>query len=123
MKTEKMQKADRFPEWLETEATVTGCHYEFARMNTLTLGIATDANQFLIAFSYYAHGQTYTDEFTSPVLVEQGTKFTVLYNPLAPQQNSKSRSASMGRSPLIALGVAGSIVLAMVYVAMMRGCS
>jgi hypothetical protein len=90
-----MPQRKPLPAWLETEATVTGCHYEFARMNTLTLGVAVDANPFLIAFSYYAHGRTYEDEFTSPVAIEQGRKFVVRYNPLAPQQNSKARDGHL----------------------------
>jgi len=111
------------PPWLETQASVTGCTYQFARMNTLTLGIATDNNQFLITFTYRAHGQTYTDRFTSPTYLEQGATFPVSYNPLDPQQNTKSASASASNPPLFALGVAGSIILSVVWLAWMRGCN
>ena len=55
--------------WLETQAEVTGCRYEFARMNTLSLGIASSRSRFIISFSYYAHAKTFCDEFTSPVAI------------------------------------------------------
>jgi hypothetical protein len=108
--------------WLETEAEVTACRYEFARMNTLSLGIAAESNHFIVSFSYYAHAKTFSDEFTSTVAMEQGKTFPVLYNPLNPQQNSQSESASTSRPPLFALGIAGSIVISLLYLAMMRGC-
>jgi hypothetical protein len=111
------------PPWLETHAHVTACKYKFARMNTLTLGIPADKNQFLITFAYYAHGKTYTDEFTSPTYLEQGETFILSYNPLAPQQNTRSSSSPTSRAPLFAIGVLGSIVLSLLYLGMMRGCN
>jgi hypothetical protein len=110
--------------WLETQAEVTACHYEFARMNTLSLGIATKPNQFIISFAYYAHATTFNDEFSSPVAMEQGEIFPIFYNPLNPQQNRQSESASpsTSRAPLFALGIAGSIVISLLYLAMMNGC-
>jgi hypothetical protein len=92
-------------------------------MNTLTLGIPADSNRFLISFTYYAHGKTYSDEFTSPTYLEQGATFPISYNPLAPQQNSKSASTRTGRAPLFALGIAGSILLSLLYLSMMHGCN
>ena len=111
------------PSWLETQATVTACKYQFARLHTLTLGIPTEDGSFLIAFSYYAHGKTYTDEFTSPAYLEQGSTFPVSYNPLAPQQNTKSASHSPTRAPLFTIAVAGSIILSVLYLAFLHGCN
>jgi hypothetical protein len=111
------------PAWLETQAEVTACKYQFARMNTLTLGIPTDKNQFLITFTYYAHGKNYTDQFTSPTYMQQGRAFSISYNPLAPQQNSKSVSSPATGTSLFAIGVAGSVVLSVVYFAFLRGCN
>lgn len=108
--------------WLETQAEVTACRYEFARMNTLSLGIATSRNQFIISFSYYAHAKTFCDEFISPVAMGKGETFPVFYNPLNPQQNSRSESAPTSRVPVFAYGVAGSIVISLLYLAMMGGC-
>ncbi|MFY9936106.1 MAG: hypothetical protein WAK33_04520 [Silvibacterium sp.] len=114
--------------WLETQAEVTECHYEFARMNTLTLGIAPEANRFSVSFTYCAHAQTFSGEFTSPVAMEQGRTFPVFYNPLKPQENRQSESGATGsgltgRSPLFAIGIAGSVVISLLYLAMMQGCN
>ncbi|WP_213805953.1 hypothetical protein [Granulicella sp. dw_53] len=109
--------------WLETEARVTSCEYQFARMNTLTLGIPTNTNPFLITFTYYAHAKTYTDQFTSPTYLEQGALFPISYNPLAPQQNNKSTNSPATRTPLFAIAVAGSILLSVLYLATLRGCN
>ena len=112
------------PPWLETQARVTACKYQFARMNTLTLGIPADKNQFLITFAYYAHGKTYTAEFSSPTYLEQGQTFPVSYNPLVPQQNTKSSSSPpSNRAPLFAMGVIGSVLLSLLYLGMMHGCN
>ena len=66
------ERFDSAVPWLETQAEVTDCHYEFARMNTLTLGIAPDSYRFLISFTYYAHAKTFSGEFTSPVAMLKG---------------------------------------------------
>ena len=89
--------------WLETQAEVTACRYEFARMNSLSLGIATRSDQFRISFSYYAHAKTFCDEFTSPVATGTGESFPVFYNPLNPKQNSRSEAAPTSRVPPLSL--------------------
>jgi hypothetical protein len=123
--TELNRTLDPSSAWLETQAQVTGCHYEFARMNVLMLGIASDTNRFRISYTYYAHATTFRDEFTSPVAMEQGKTFPVSYNPLNPQENRQSvpRTASTSRNPLFALAIAGSIVISLLYLAMMHGCN
>jgi hypothetical protein len=116
------QPFDSSVPWLETQAEVTACRYEFARMNTFSLGIVTSPNRFMVSFSYYAHAKTFCDQFTSPVAMGNGETFPVFYNPLNPQQNSRSESAPTSRVPLFAYGVAGSIVISLLYLAMIGGC-
>ncbi len=111
------------PPWLETEAKVTACKYEPSRMNTLTLGIPADENHFLITFTYRAHGKNYTDEFTSPTYLQQGEAFPITYNPLAPHQNNKSAATPTTKTPLFAVGIAGSIILSLIWLVLMHGCS
>jgi hypothetical protein len=107
---------------METTATVVACEYQFARMNTLLLGLQSGA-RFRIAFDYRAQGRTYSDEFQSPVAIPQNERFTVRYNPHRPEENDRSgKAGSGGRVPLMAIGVAGSIVLSLLWLAMMRGC-
>jgi hypothetical protein len=113
----------RDPEWMETTATVVACEYQFARMNTLLLGIQAQ-KKFRIAFDYRAHGQTYSDEFQSSVAIAQNERFSIRYNPLNPRENDRSRrTGSPGRTPLFALGIAGSIILSLVWLVTMRGCA
>jgi hypothetical protein len=109
-----------FP-WLETQARVTACKYEFGAGQALAFGIPT-SKHFLITFSYYAHGKTFTGEFRSPTYLEQGKTFSITYNPLAPQQNSKSAAIPTTKTPLFAIGIAGSVILSLIWLAMMRGC-
>jgi hypothetical protein len=109
------------PPWLETTAQVTACKYEFGAGQALAFGIPT-SKHFLITFSYYAHGKTFTGEFSSAAYLEQGKTFTITYNPLAPQQNSKSATTPITKTPLFAIGIMGSIVISLVWLAMMRGC-
>jgi hypothetical protein len=111
------------PPWLETEAKVTACKYQASRINTLTLGIPTDKNHFLITFTYYVHRKPYTDEFTSPTYLEQGAIFPIAYNPLAPQQNSKSTSTPTTGTQLLTVGIAASVILSLIWLVLMHGCN
>jgi len=113
--------------WITTDATVTSCRFQFARMNTWTLGIQTE-EKFRITFDYYAHGKLYSDEFQSSVAIPQNTSVPIRYNPLAPEQNDRtsgpnrrSDNANPRRAQLI-VGVAGSVVLSLLWLALLRGC-
>jgi hypothetical protein len=116
----KRQQGSEVP-WLETQARVSACKYEFGAGQALAFGIPT-SKHFLITFSYYAHGKTFTDEFRSSTYLEQGKAFTITYNPLAPQQNNKSTSVPTTKTPLFAIGIAGSVIISLIWFAMMRGC-
>jgi hypothetical protein len=116
--------AAQTPSWIETEATVTSCRFQFAHMNTFTLGIQT-GEKFRIAFDYYAHGRLYSDEFQSPIAIPQNERIRITYNPLHPERNSRTSGphGTPTRSPLIAVGIIGSIVLSIMWLTMLRGCS
>ena len=109
------------PPWLETTAQVTACKYEFGAGQALAFGIPT-SKHFLITFTYYAHGKIFTDKFTSATYLEQGKTFTITYNPLSPQQNSKSAATPTTKTPIFIVGIIGSIVISLIWFAMMRGC-
>lgn len=108
--------------WLETQAEVTACKYEFGAGQALAFGVPT-SKHFLITFTYYAHGQIFTDHFTSPTYLEQGHTFAISYNPLAPQQNSKSTAEPIAKNPLFAIGIIGSIFLSLLWLAILHGCN
>ena len=111
-------------QWIETEATVTSCRFQFARMNTFTLGIQT-GEKFRITFDYYAHGRLYADEFQSPVAIPQNERIRITYNPLHPEQNSRTSGSNAvpRRSSLIVVGVIGSVVLSLLWLAAVRSCN
>jgi hypothetical protein len=121
--TAKLPSAMPDTPWLTTWARVISCKYQFARMHTLTLGVFTDRGQFLITFTYHAHGQTFNDQFDSPVPIEQNQTFELFYNPMNPQQNNKSAQADGGRAPLIAYGIGASVLCSLLVLVFARGCN
>jgi hypothetical protein len=91
-------------------------------MNILLIGVQT-GEKYRIGFDYVAHGQTYSDEFQSAVAIPQNEIIPLRYNPLSPRQNDRSlRGVPTGRAPLLALGIAGSIILSLLWLATIRGC-
>jgi len=111
--------------WIATEATVTTCRFQFAGLGNLAWGFST-REKFRITFDYYAHGRLYSGEFQSPVAVPQNERIPITYNPLHPEQNSRDASipagASQGKPPLIAIGIGGSVILSLAWLAILRGC-
>lgn len=109
-------------DWIATSATITTCRYQFARLNTLTLGISNN-RRFRLTFDYYAHGRRYSGEFQSDVAIAQDQQIPVHYNPIHPEQNSLAEGAGSGSSSLLLFGVAGSVVLSLFWLAFLRGCA
>ena len=107
--------------WIEATAVVTSCRFQFARLNTLSLGIER-GKKFCIGFDYYAQGRLYSDEFQSPTAIAQSDRIQLAYNPADPRQNTRSSHSSPTQTPLLAVGVAGSIVLSLLWFAILRGC-
>ena len=112
--------------WIETQATVTSCKFQFAGLGNMAFGFSLQ-EKFRITFDYYAHGRLYSGEFQSPVAIAQNEHIALSYNPLNPAENSRDRdsaaTASAGtKPPLIAVGVIGSIVLSLGWLAILRGC-
>ena len=93
-------------------------------MNTLTLGIPT-TRKFRLTFDYYAHGRLYSGEFQADRAIAQDETVPVRYNPLQPEQNSLAGNigSGSGPNPLLLFGVAGSVVLSLLWLAFLRGCA
>jgi hypothetical protein len=110
-------------EWVATEGTVTSCKYQFAGMSNLAYGFSTQ-EKYRITFDYYAHGQLYSDEFQSPVAIAQNERIPVSYDPLNPERNSRNSgpSAKASASPVIAVGIVGSVILSLIWLIVLRGC-
>jgi len=107
--------------WPKAMATVTACKYEFGAGRALAFGAPSDKH-FLITFNYWANGELHTGDFTSEKAIPQGTLFPITYNPEAPHEHSQSSAASITRSPLIAIGIIGSIILSAAWFLVLRGC-
>jgi len=111
--------------WPEAMATVTACKYEFGAGRALAFGLPS-SKHFRITFNYWAPNaegtpELHTGEFMSEAAIPQGHLFPVTYNPEAPHQHSHSSSETT-RSPLIAFGIVGSIVLSAAWFLVLRGC-
>jgi hypothetical protein len=83
--------------------------------------------KFLITFDYYAHGRLYSGQFGSPSAIPQNERIPLAYNPLDPHENTLTHSPSSSkgrtRSPLLAVGIAGSIILSLAWLLVLRSCS
>jgi len=111
--------------WIATEATVTTCRYQSPGLSTLAFGFQT-SEKFRIAFDYYAHGRLYSDEFQSPIAIPQNERILITYNPLHPEQNNRGRGSGTAlkttRPPILIIGIIGSIVLSLLWLAVLRSC-
>ncbi len=113
------------PTWIATEATVTTCQYQSPGLSILAFGFQT-GEKFLITFDYYAHGRVYSGEFQSPTAIPQNEHIPITYNPLHPEQNSRTHGPEAGpattRTPIIAIGITGSIILSLIWLAVLHSC-
>ena len=113
------------PGWIATTATVITCRYRSSALSSMAFGIGLE-QKFLIAFDYYAHGRLYSGQFGSPKAIAQNSEIPLAYNPLDPHENTLTHAPTAAggvRSPLIAFGIAGSIVLSLVWLLVLRGCN
>jgi hypothetical protein len=114
------------PGWIATEATVTTCRYRSPGLSILAFGFQT-GEKFRITFDYYAHGRLYTGEFQSPTAIPQNEHIPITYNPLHPEQNSRAYAPAAStlstRPPILAIGIAGSILLSLLWIGIMHGCN
>ena len=112
--------------WITTTATVTTCRFQFAGLGNMAFGFSNQ-QKFRITFDYYAHGQTYSGEFQSPVAIAQNEVIPITYNPFNPQQNSRDPDVALAGTdtrspPLLAIGIVGSVVLSLGWLMILRGC-
>jgi hypothetical protein len=105
--------------WPEAIATVTACTYDAGAGQALAFGIPLNKH-FLISFNYWANGELHTGEYRSPTAVPQGTLFPITYDPTAPHQHS--HSVPSPRRAQLVIGIAGSIILSLLWLAVLRGC-
>ena len=113
------------PGWIAIQATVTSCRYRSSALSSMAFGVGLE-QKFLITFDYYAHGRLYSDQFGSARAIPQNEQVALAYTPLDPQENTLTHRASStqgpSRSPLIAVGIAGSVILSLAWLLVLRGC-
>jgi hypothetical protein len=111
--------------WIATEATITTCRYQSSGLSTLAFGFQA-GEKFRIAFDYYAHGRLYSDEFQSPIAIPQNQHIPITYNPIHPEQNSRTHRSGTAlktsRQPILIVGIIGSIVLSLLWIAVLHSC-
>jgi hypothetical protein len=110
--------------WIPVDATVTSCRYQFRAASALAFGVPL-GEKFRITFDYRAHDRLYSDEFQSPDAIPQNTILPLRYNPLHPEQNTLSHNQPTPppSSPnLFVIGITGSVVLSLLWLAILRGC-
>jgi len=109
------------PQWPEAMATVTSCKYDAGAGRAMAFGLPT-TRHFQITYNYWADGELHTGEFASAKAIPQNTLFPIRYNPEAPHENSHSASTGFSRSPVVAVGIVGSIILTLAWFLILRGC-
>lgn len=109
--------------WPEAIATVTACKYDAGAGRALAFGIPT-TRHFRIAYNYFVKDEIHTGEFTSSTPIPQGTLFPIRYNPDAPHHNSHAASPDPQamRAPILTIGIVGSVILSLAWLAILRGC-
>ncbi len=111
-------------QWPEALATVTECKYNFGAGRALAFGVPT-TKHFRIRYNYFADGELHTGEFTSEKAIPQSTLFPIRYDPNAPHEHTRDHTVSTApsaRNTLLVVGIIGSIILSLIWFAIMRGC-
>ena len=108
--------------WPKAMATVTACKYQFGAGQALAFGMPL-SRRFLISFNYFVGGDLLTGQFRAAKAMPQGTLFPLAYNPDAPQENERSSGLPFSRSPILAVGIVGSVVLSLAWLLVLRSCN
>jgi hypothetical protein len=106
-------------------ATVIECKYDFGAGRALAFGVPT-SKHFRIRYNYFVDGEFHEGEFSSAKAIPQGTLFPIRYDPGAPYEHTRGAGSSTpsirGRGPVLVVGIVGSLVLSLVWFAVLRGC-
>ena len=109
-------------DWPEAIAEVTECRYDVRAGRSIAFGL-TSKKHFRIAYNYRAGDELHTGECCSEKALPQGSLFAIRYNPDLPHENRATANGQPARLPLIAIGIAGSVVLSLAWLLFMHGCA
>ncbi|SFS13335.1 hypothetical protein SAMN05421771_2276 [Granulicella pectinivorans] len=106
--------------WDQTEATVLQSRYQFARLNTLTLGIQTQ-KKFCVTYTFSVDGTDYTGTFQSPTAILQNERIPVRYNPADPAENNLSNQPPVPEISLVFIGIALLFLIPLLWLILHHG--
>lgn len=113
---------DGKPDWPEAMAEVTECRYDVRAGRAIAFGLPSKKH-FRIAYNYWAGDRLHTGECFSEKAMPQGSLFPIHYDPDLPHINRSAANSPVQRIPLLAIGVAGSIVLSLAWLLFLHGCA
>lgn len=102
-------------------ATVLSCTYEAGALQAMAFGVP-QTKHFRIHFNYWVGDALHEGEFLSEKAIPQGSLFPVAYDPDAPHEHELAGAPTSGRSPLLMVGIVGSIVLSVIWALVLHGC-
>ncbi len=103
-------------------ATVLSCTYDVRAGRAIAFGLPS-SKHFRIAYNYWAGGELHTGEFFSEKAIPQGNIFPLRYDPELPHRNQHSGSNPPNKLPLLAIGIAGSVIFSLAWLLVLRGCA
>jgi hypothetical protein len=111
------------PDWPTALATVTECHYDLRAGRALAFGLPS-SKHYRIRYNYNASGQLHTGEFYSATAIPQNTLFPIRYDPAATHSHTHDRASTTPnpRTAMLTIGLIGSVILSLVWCAVLRGC-
>ena len=108
--------------WPEAMAEVFECRYDARVGRAMAFGLTTKKH-FRITYNYLVEGELHTGECFSEKAMPQGTLFPIRYDPDVPRQHRTGFDGRPVRVPLLAIGVAGSLVLSLAWLLILHGCN
>ena len=115
--------ADDQTEWPEAMAEVTACVYDVRAGRALAFGLTTNKH-FRITYNYRVGDALHIGECFREKAMPQGTLFPIHYDPNLPQQHHSEQNDRRKQAvPLLAIGIAGSILLSLAWLFFLHGCS
>ncbi|HLI75472.1 MAG TPA: hypothetical protein VKV02_00905 [Acidobacteriaceae bacterium] len=109
-------------DWPETLATVLSCTYEARTGRALAFGLPS-SRHFHITYNYWANDALHTADLFTDKPIPQGSLFPIRYNPAQPQRSLHAESSTKpAKVPLLASGIAGSLVLFFIWLLYLHGC-
>jgi hypothetical protein len=107
------------PDWRPVTAVVTEVEHRSGRSQSLETDDHPAREYYVVHFRYVVNDRSYSGDFESRMPLEPGGSLTLLYNPAAPQENSKS-AAVVTQAGRIRFWVMAILVIAVMILVGLR---